>query len=428
MAKVTGVKKWLFTVIVMVISWLVVEVGGHLIYLIVNGEAYSLRATQHDLTRLAEHSVGPAAAQLDPGEIKLDEVKVETIHPYLGFVHNPEKTEGTSYLGFPQERDDPLVFPGDGVLTVAIMGGSFAQGVSEVGEDTLTKVLGDQGLNARILTLSMGGYKQPQQLMSLAYLLSHGAHIDVVVNIDGFNEVALPPAENFHRGVNPFYPRMWHYRTNRLVDQDDLRALGRVALLKDRRRGWARFMIHLPAFSIVRGLAWRAFDRRLEQRIAALQKQVRTAKDGQARFMTHGPDFGIRDEDQLYDEISRHWVTCSLLMRALCDSRGIRYLHLLQPNQYDRSGRVLTGEERERAFLENHPYRPGVEAGYPRLREAGQKLLEEGVEFHDMTLIYRDIAEPVYEDNCCHPNQLGYDLIAEELGRLIGAAVAGPCP
>jgi hypothetical protein len=38
------------------------------------------------------------------------------------------------------------------------------------------------------------------------YLLALGAQIDVVVNIDGFNEVALPPAENLLKKVFPVYP------------------------------------------------------------------------------------------------------------------------------------------------------------------------------------------------------------------------------
>ena len=127
--------------------------------------------------------------------------------------------------------------------------------------------LRDHGINMRILTVAMPGYKQPQQLLALAYLLSHGAQIDVVVNIDGFNEVALPQAENLPKGVNPFYPRAWYYRTLKIHDQVILRHMGRLFALEDNRRRWAMIFLDMPKFSIIRNLVWRAYDRLLERRI-----------------------------------------------------------------------------------------------------------------------------------------------------------------
>ena len=40
------------------------------------------------------------------------------------------------------------------------------------------------------VNLALFGYKQPQQLTTLAYLMSIGGQFDLVLNIDGFNEVA----------------------------------------------------------------------------------------------------------------------------------------------------------------------------------------------------------------------------------------------
>ena len=40
------------------------------------------------------------------------------------------------------------------------------------------------------------GYKQPQQALVLAYFLSIGQPFDLVINIDGLNEVALSPLNN----------------------------------------------------------------------------------------------------------------------------------------------------------------------------------------------------------------------------------------
>jgi len=43
--------------------------------------------------------------------------------------------------------------------------------------------------------------------MRLNYLLALGARFDLFINLDGFNEVALPPAENIPKGVFLFFPR-----------------------------------------------------------------------------------------------------------------------------------------------------------------------------------------------------------------------------
>ena len=40
-----------------------------------------------------------------------------------------------------------------------------------------------------LLNTAVGGYKQPQPLMVVSYLLALGAHFDAVINIDGFNDV-----------------------------------------------------------------------------------------------------------------------------------------------------------------------------------------------------------------------------------------------
>ncbi len=46
------------------------------------------------------------------------------------------------------------------------------------------------------LCMAHEGYKQPQQLLVLSYFLSIGQPFDLVINIDGFNEVALSPLNN----------------------------------------------------------------------------------------------------------------------------------------------------------------------------------------------------------------------------------------
>ena len=115
------------------------------------------------------------------------------------------------------------------------------------------------------------------------------------------------------------------------------------------------------------------------------------------------------------------WVAGSVEMMKQARARGARYLHVLQPNQYFGS-REFSEAERAVAFAEDSRFREGVRLGYPRLIEAGSRLREAGVEFHDWSALFDRIPEPVYADNCCHFNQTGNDLLAKRLAEVILAS------
>jgi hypothetical protein len=120
------------------------------------------------------------------------------------------------------------------------------------------------------------------------------------------------------------------------------------------------------------------------------------------------------------------WRRSSLQMQAICEAEGIRYLHVLQPNQYDPGSKPLTSTEEKEAFDPEGPYRPVVEQGYPLLREAGRELAAAGVAFHDLSFAFQDVDETLYVDSCCHFNGEGNRVLAEAIGA--AARVAFPAP
>ncbi len=408
-------KKLAFTIILVVSALVMIELSLHLIYLASHRQPFPFREHQEALLNLAatDEDASDATENHGAGQIVWNRQDVEVIHPFLGFVKDPDQTERSSYLGFPGKNDDPLS-PAEGdALTVAVFGGSFAEGVSSFGEPAMQSALLEAGIDSRILTIAMGGYKQPQQLLALTYLLSHGAEIDVVVNIDGFNEVTLPVTDNLSRRVNPFYPRSWKTRTSGLADHETLRQIGLVTLLRDERKRWARLFLRLPRFSIVRNIVWRSRDQDMEEQIEELNDEIGDSKrEHRNDFMRVGPDMGFESGPGIYPELARHWSTCSQLMKALCEANGITYLHFLQPNQYFDTGRPLTEEERRVAFREDHPYRYGVVEGYPHLRNEAANLIAHGVDFHDLTGLFDDYDETLYSDECCHTNPRGYEIVA----------------
>ena len=94
-------------------------------------------------------------------------------------------------------RDYPVARASDRQLLVGIFGGSVGAWFCEVGADRLAARLAAapafRGRDVVPLCFSHEGYKQPQQLLVLSYFLSIGQAFDLVINIDGFNEVAMSP-------------------------------------------------------------------------------------------------------------------------------------------------------------------------------------------------------------------------------------------
>src|SRR5205807_2871539 len=111
---------------------------------------------------------------------------------------------------------DPIHARSKDKLIVAIVGGSLACYFRQYGverlEDLLKKDPRLAGKRFLFVNLALGGYKQPQQLMTLNYLLALGAQFDILINIDGFNEVALYEFESAGAHVFPAFPRAWASR------------------------------------------------------------------------------------------------------------------------------------------------------------------------------------------------------------------------
>jgi hypothetical protein len=126
-------------------------------------------------------------------------------------------------------------------------------------------------------------------------------------------------------------------------------------------------------------------------------------------------------KDALYDHLATIWENSSTQLDRLCSANAIRYFHFLQPNQYVAGSKTMSEEERAVSFVADHPYRNGVERGYPLLIGRGRALAARGVRFHDLTMAFADVPGPIYIDVCCHYNKAGYQILADR----VAAAIVG---
>jgi hypothetical protein len=135
-------------------------------------------------------------------------------------------------------------------------------------------------------------------------------------------------------------------------------------------------------------------------------------------FAVTGPPYRF-EESKAYRDLVQVWARASRQMSILCVENGIRYLHVLQPNQYDTGSKPLSEEEQRTAINPRQAYRYGVEAAYPMLREAGKAIAAAGVDFHDFSKVFIHHRETLYVDDCCHVGKEGYDIVARTLCSLL---------
>lgn len=357
----------------------------------------------------------------------------EVLHPYLGYVSNPQentqqrkKDRGGvvfSDYGF-IDNASPLRDHSPDNIVLGVFGGSVAYYFSVYGTNALIQRLqlspAFRGQTISIVRVALGGYKQPQQLIALAYLLSLGAHFDVLINLDGFNEVVLPPTENMPKGVFPFFPRRWFFRVSQIPSFQMRVLMGKIAWIDNQRRYLARVFHHRPMrFSVTMNIAWLGLDSALSQKMYDAQTSLAGIRPDEGRYEITGPAYPLAIDDEFYKNLAAQWKKSSIQMFHLCQGNDIEYWHFLQPCQYDIGSKPMGEEEKRIAFAPNHIYRKHIERGYPFLRQAGEQLVAQGVPFHDFSRIFKDTTDRMYEDNVCHLNIEGLAIMGRAIADVI---------
>ncbi len=350
------------------------------------------------------------------------------LHPYLGYVSNPDipNVVGSEMNRYGLFGPDPLSTQ-EGDFVVAVTGGSVAGlQASRYGSDLLAalqRIPALQNKKVVLANLALGGYKQPQQLMALQFFWALGASFDAVINLDGFNDVALPFADGASQGVVGHFPRNW-----RLLAGGPLDALPEATLLailstRQSIQSWRSFFAH-PAlrWSNLSLVLWDVISRKSKKKLQRLQTQALT-QDTEPPFGLAGPKGFPRDFEGSLKEAIAIWERSSFQMHQACQARGIPYVHLLQPNQYLEGSKPLSDWEKKHAIREDQPYRKGALRGYPGLKEAGTRLRTRGVDFHDLTDVFSETKETLYVDDCCHFNQAGAKLLSQDIAKTLTARV-----
>ncbi len=408
-------KKLLYVLITFFLCIFIIELFSFTVLSIKNTH-FSRKAILEDQQVIIENS-GSFKTQIDreiPNFLKLD-----ILHPYLGFVYNDPTP--ADQLGF-RNTLSPIQKKGENKVILGIVGGSFAWGTFVAGMGTLIdRLKQDEAFKNKEIVpirLAAGGYKQPQQLMTLNYFLSLGAEFDILINIDGFNEATLPVLENIPKNTNPFFPRLWSIRVAPMSDPDFFNLIVEGKHYRNRRVQIAK-IFHSETFSssFTLNLIWQLIDNLIEKKINEINDRALRTEPTTSSYVSTGPNLNLEGRD-LYQELANIWKRSSIQMNALSKANDIQYYHFLQPNQYLPGSKPLTAEERKVAVI-SESFKRIVQEVYPVLQKSSDDLKKKGIKFKDLTMTYADQNQSLYIDACCHVNSEGYNIFADRIAKFI---------
>ena len=335
------------------------------------------------------------------------------MHPFYGSTAGSPR-HALNAMPPRQRQEDTVV--------VGLLGGSVADDVKPYLEVALNRWFAANELPRRpaVFDLALGGSKQPTQTLIVTNTLLLGGEFDLIVNLDGFNELNSGALRNIQ-------PELFPGRARRNRIGAEFLLAGRLRALRgaQARRQAAGATSPLRGSALF-GLANRYQQERIAAEIIRLNQQLAetaaeaSPQESERRRQRNARGRQARQAAAL-QESARLWYRSSVMLARLAEVAGADYYHFLQPNQYVPASKPLNAWEREFAWTagaQSH-----VARAYPRLQAAGRDLPGRGVNYFDLTGIFADRSETLYRDTCCHLNERGNELLAAEMVRLMGPAL-----
>ncbi|HUR28691.1 MAG TPA: hypothetical protein VM509_10925, partial [Planctomycetota bacterium] len=261
-----------------------------------------------------------------------------TLHPYLGYELRNVADKRDDVRAYWQSPEAAANFD------VLVLGGSVAAGfILHWKEEFLPLLLEDARFDERKILVhwrTCAGHKQPQHALNLQWAFSLGDQPDLVLLIDGFNELAVA-AQNADAGVHPLFP-MWTEMEAGLTGPTwsarDYELIGDIALLRRGARDLAarteRYgLVHSAVLGGIVEREFRALASRADRTHAAWT-ELHASAQGARPELIGGPRYA-KDEAAVRELSLEAWVQGSRTMNAACRARGVAFLHVLQPAARD---------------------------------------------------------------------------------------------
>ena len=355
-------------------------------------------------------------------------------HPYFGYALSPGRSgewqgrkwrvnnAGFSGAWLKAPKEYPYK-PADNEIVVGIFGGSVGTGTALAAQ--LSNIFEEQppqawaGRQITVLNFSVSGFRQPQQLFAFQYFKLIGQHFDAVINIDGFNETVTSPRNDSEKSE-------WSYPADNLWGASGRQLEALASKGEDSRANWSAQGIASVNALLNRctyGLCvlWAELLKAVyvqgPQGGAEVERDDRKTAFPVDLFARSGTgDFSIA-------QVAELWSMSSASMADLARRSGAVYIHLLQPNQWDRRYGLYEPIDPK------HSYNWVIEwvnLGYKAFRERIPRLRNAGVDVLDTSGMFA--GQPWrknYSDDCCHYTAQGYNALHLRMIRAISDQLAG---
>lgn len=307
---------------------------------------------------------------------------------------------------------------------VLLLGGSFAADLGLAGQGELQRQIAALpevgGRPVELWNMAFAAQKQPAHLNRLVALLGLGWKPDLVVCVDGYNELAIA-TENAAVGIHPTYPFVAFWNGMARAGDVDTKALDVLVEMRAAQRTTAsRAQLGLD-YGVWRSAlvsrAWSVWIGRSQAGFrAARDRAMGYLGTERSQVAIRGPVTGTEvsganapgsDASGVTASVAA-WADAALNLRAICDRRGLPLVHALQPGLDDAGSKPATEEEVRTCQFTPH-WRDAVRNGFPQLRARVAELAGAGVVVRDGSRVFAENTETLYVDGC-HLNDRGYEL------------------
>lgn len=375
--------------------------------------------------------------------VRLEEEIVERFHPYFGYVMKqgafprPDVNLKVNNYGFYSRYDYPFIKKNSNQYIIGMFGGSVANdfAINDYIYNEFTRRLKKSPFFANkeiiLLNFGVGGYKQPQQLLILNYLLAINQQFDLVINLDGFNEIALANINNTNK-LDLAMPSFQHIQPLTGLANNNLsfKVLQSMLDIRQTKKKLSQTIKDLDSCSFAlcytaRSLQARHLINQYQEKLKDYEKQQKANanqlfdKNNVINLYQSQSKVSDEQQQQAYDQMISLWYQSSLTMSQVLKARKIPYFHFIQPNQYYPSKRVFTEEEKKLYIVTYSPYSNAIKSGYPKLLSKVEDLRKEQVNIFSAVNVLDGAKETVYRDNCCHYNNIGQNLLGDYISEAI---------
>jgi hypothetical protein len=305
-------------------------------------------------------------------------------HYYFGFINSWHRP---IFQQLEQDRHDPSAGKDrKSEFRVAVLGGSLSAGFTLMAgpyfaERLQREIPSLRSRQVKVYPMAFFLGKQPQQFLLSAF---YGDQFDLVVNIDGHNEVHGNP-------IDPTLPLQFEF-TAKPVTLGDL-----------------PFMT--SAF-IVRNLVKFGLRSRNLRRSYFYLLLTTTVYERWLHYYAHSRP--ISDDFRFESRLSSYH-RFTQMQYFLLKKQGVPSIYFIQPNQNYLGTKVASDEEAKYFEPSSAPMAQLYNAWYRRINADLVKLRKIGVPAFSLSDVFSGDKRTIYSDACCHLTLLGSRVLAEKL-------------